>query len=282
VCPRDLDVHLEVRCAKITHEVDPFELLELHLEQSGATVVERAPVWGLAGQGGQLLVHRPIDGGQAATLARAEKDGELVYFVFAHTTVNGFAERAEALRDAVRSFRLLHPKGGLAEPLLPGGARMPIDHGFLYPASFRLDADKTSNAALAGYELEHKQLAGRGGIIVVVVIARREAEHEDPHVVGALAQRALHKRGIELPALDLVEVTPLDRRLPTHAASGAGRYRGAQVETELVIARDPQAWVVLARATPSREINGPAWVAGRRAFAIVRERFATSHASQDS
>ena len=157
----------------------------------GATSSARAGV-GLAGKGGQILVHRPIDGGQAATLARAEKDGELVYFVFAHTTVNGFAERAEALRDAVRSFRLLHPKGGLAEPLLPGGARMPIDHGFLYPASFRLDVERPPSG-VAGYELEHSLL------VAAAHRGRRppatRGEHEDPHA-WAPGEACAAQRGI--------------------------------------------------------------------------------------
>lgn len=274
VTEADHEASVEVRCAKVDKELDPMDLLELHLEQGGATVVERIPAWSLGGQTGTLLVHRPIASGEAVTIARVEKDADLVYTVFAHTTVRGFAAREPALRDIVRSFRLLHPEGGLAEPLLPGGARFPMDHAFLYPASFEMSQDPTSDPAIAGYELTHKALGDRAGFLAVVAIARRESEHENAEEIAAWTHRALGKRGVDLGPLVLAEAEPLARELPTQVATGEGRYADMPVETELRVARHPEAWLVLARATTKRDAHGHAWLAHRRAFTIVRERFA--------
>jgi hypothetical protein len=274
VTASDHDANVEVRCAKIDWELDPLDLLELHLEREGATIVEKKPVWGLGGRTAELLVHRPIAGGQAATVARVEKDAELVYFVYGNTTIDGFASRADKLRGIVRSFRLLHPAGGLAEPLLPGGARFPVDHSFLFPASFKMLPDKTSNAALAGYELVLSGHRDRGGFMAIVAIARRTTDHENADEIAAWTQRALRKRGVELGPLVLADVDPLARELPTRAAHGEGSHAGEPAETELRIARHDQAWLVLARATPTRAANGPAWLAHRRAFTIAHERFA--------
>jgi hypothetical protein len=270
----DADLSLEVRCVKVTWEADPLELVELHLEQAGATVIDRASTWSASGITGELLVHRLLDDGKAATLVRVLKDADLVYMLFAHTSVAGLAAHEVTLRDALRSFRLLHPKGGLAEPLLPAGARLPVDHGFLFPASFRLQVDETSNAALVGYQLFHKALADAAGTIFVVAMARRKGDHENTSEVAASTRRVLAKRGLVLPAVQPEQAAALDRRLPTWAAVGDGRHAAAHVETELVLARHDEAWFVLARASAKRDTNGPAWLASRRAFSIVRERFA--------
>ena len=65
----DLEASIEVRCAKVTTELDPFELLELHLERGGGKVIERAPVDAPTGRVGELVVERPIPSGRAVTLS---------------------------------------------------------------------------------------------------------------------------------------------------------------------------------------------------------------------
>jgi hypothetical protein len=274
VSERDPNTSIEVRCARIANELDPFDLLELHLERDGATAVERNPVASPVGRTGEMLVRRAIPGGAALTLARVEKDGELLYFALAHADADHFPMVEPALREAVGSFRLLRPAGGLAEPLLGAGARLPMDHGFFYPASFRMVRDASSDAALCGYELVHAAAGDEAGFLAAVVIARRETDHENAEEIAGWTRRALCKRGIDLGSMALFEAAPLAGELPARAALGRGRRGEQDVETELVIARHGSAWIILTRAAPLRADNGAAWLANRRAFTILRERFA--------
>ncbi len=274
VSEQDPDVVLEVRCTRVEAELDPLDLLETHLLLDGAEVLSRTPAWGPGGHTGNLLVERAIHGGRGTTLARVEKDAELIYFLFAHTTANGYPARADMLREIVDSFRLLRPRGGLAEELLFGGARFPIDHSFLFPASFQLVVDEQSNAAVGIYELVHIRLGPAAGTVAIVVIAREETGPEEPEPVALWMTRSFRRRGVELGVLTLQAAPPVCDELPTYGACGEGQFLGAVAETELCIGRHPQGWIVIARVTPGRRTNPHAWLANRRAFAIVRERFA--------
>ena len=104
---------------------------------------------------------------------------------------------------------------------------------------------------------------------------------------GGQRQRALVARGlIREPALlilhhDVAAVqVEADRRahrdLESSADVDAEVLPRLVLETELVVARHAQGWIVLVRVTPLRQANAHAWLANRRAFAIVRERFATA------
>ncbi len=269
----DREVSLEIRCVRTSHEIDPLDLLELHLERDGATVLERAQERRTPCHAGALLVRRAMPGGEALTLARVEKDAELLYLVLAHTTVAGFAAREALLREVVSSFRLLRPRGGLAEPLLPAGARFPMDHCFLFPSSFALVTDPTADGALAAYELTHGRRGGAAGTIAILVLPRRSTDHESAEAIAAWCRGAFERQGVDLGPITLDEVAPLAQTLPTRGGQGVGRRAGRPAETELCVARHDQAWIVLARATPRRVDDGALWCASRRAFALVRERF---------
>jgi len=262
---------LEVRCCSLGREVDPLDQMAAHLARNGATVLKRQPRYTAAGTVGTLRVERRTTDDTLVTIARVIKDAELLYFVYAHTTLADFSALEGELDAMVASVRLPNAKRGRAEPWRHAGGRFPADHLFFYPESFKIEREPDASPVVATYVLQHTSLTEQAGRIAFVAIARpRDSEDPSPH--AAWLRRSFGRVGVELGAVVLERergTGPVD--LPTWRARSEGHVRGTPAETELLVVRHEDAFILVARAVPAGREFEAGWLANRRAFAIVCE-----------
>lgn len=265
----DVDVmHLE-------REVEPSDWLDLYLEARGEQVVSRRDTDSPGGRVPDVLSRMEVEG-EGAVLSRwlVLKDWQRLWVVQCRAYEADYPGFAPVFLAAFSGFKVLNPTDWpLAERLRSFSRPEPADFVFLFPQSWELAVDESSNANVLSLQLNN-QIGGLAAGKIVFSTVATAVENSAQHLLNTYLDQ-LRANDIAMAGLELKPRMAVDGFVETWEASGTARRGEGRVETRVVIGRRPEAWFLIALLGPTRESAAEVWAINKRAFYLTLEYLKT-------
>ena len=263
---------IDVAVVKLSREVDPADWLDLFLEASGLTVVNRrdAPA-----EGGRIPDRLTLNLDPAnPQVARwlVLKNGPHLFVVQARTSVDRYLRLAEVFFFAATQFQLLDPLDWpLAESLATFSRHDPGNFLLMYPASWERQGDPFNHPTFLELTILNP-LGGKSlGQLYFATAARTPTA--TPAKLVEEQVRAFEKAGVFAAPSPLgpgpaVEGIP-ETWLTTFPAAGKGEV----FDVHLFVGQRPEWSYLLCLLTPTRRAMPSVWAINKRAFEVCLKYF---------